>query len=210
MSRVPSSDTFVVGMSLAEILLLLIFVLLLIGSANTGGSVTLELEQLRQENDSLKARNTALEARVANLEEENAKQAAIINALAGMAGVPVERAEDVPGLVDALKRGFPVCATPNTLVEVAAANGSLTLTVLFELNDLPPPSRTGSVRTGEIIADSFAVQSFLESVRRYGDRASRQCRFDYRLRYVTSEDYRFARETLEKYLYPRGIRRVGG
>ena len=49
--------------------------------------------------------------------------------------------------------------------------------------------------------------SFLQDVYQY--EKDRGCRFNYRLKYATDNDYRKAREGFEKYFYPEKMIKTG-
>ena len=49
--------------------------------------------------------------------------------------------------------------------------------------------------------------SFIQDVYEY--EKDHKCRFNYRLKYATDNDYRKAREIYEKYFYPEKIMKIG-
>src|SRR5689334_610540 len=122
MKRSPQdSDHFVIGMSLAEIFLLLVFTVLLVAAHREKTNGPIEAERLRQEVRRLDSVMALLTHRVDTLEQSLDRKNAIIEALATISGVSIEAPEDIPGAIATLKRGAKACTNPNTLVLVRAA-----------------------------------------------------------------------------------------
>lgn len=202
---------FVLGMSLAEIILLLLFCFfvanILEREASGGQDPNLEIIRLREENARLEARVQALERTVGDLQKYLREKQLLIEQLRKMVGGEGSDIRDFQKAITALKRGLPVCAADNTLLEVLARDATLTITVLTEPSALKAhlADKGMTLKQGETIRDPGEIQALLTRVWDFQVRSSSQCRFDYRLRYATPADYYLARRKVERYLYPEKI-----
>ena len=110
-------------------------------------------------------------------------------------------------------RGYPRCDNQNVLIHASVVRGTMSIELLTKSPQLIewsaksgvaiPPPRT-------ILSGSDQVRSFLSTVDVfYTSRlGGSRCRFDYSLTYETKEDYYDGRETFERSFYPAGISRV--
>lgn len=201
------SSDFVLGMSLAEISLLLIFALF---------AATVEAEQdetlptvcevaLRE----CKRERTELTSRVQELEREVASLQRQLDYLLRMVG-----ANDFAGAeeaVDALKRGYRRCdSDANVLIHVEVHDGAERVRIVALNEELEQFLRTSNVRflAGDELSASKEITRFLDIIRTY--HGPRNCRYDYSGSYRTDQDYRMMRDRYERYFYPAGgIQRVG-
>jgi hypothetical protein len=60
---------------------------------------------------------------------------------------------------------------------------------------------------GEQTSDLEKIVSFIQEVYEY--EKDHRCRFNYRLKYATDNDYRKGRDGYEKYFYPEKLLRTG-
>jgi len=196
-------------MSLAEILLLFLFTFLVKQAADSSPKGPAEVAALRQQVARLVQDSVQRSHRIRELEELVAEKSATIDALSRMAGTTITSPTDVPIAVNALKRGYRMCRQPNTLLEAVAQDQRLRLVVLLEEPALQAliTTRGAHANRGDTLNAEGAIDVLLEAVRSYGN--SHQCRFDYRLRYATPEDYLLGREKLERYLYPEQRIQIG-
>lgn len=106
-----------------------------------------------------------------------------------------------------LKRGKPVCADKNVLVEVVADNvannENFALQILqpFESGDLKYVGNGQESVTGQTDVDHFlsAVGSYY---------STHACAFDFHLSWRTDHDYRTAKEKFDPFFYPAGNRQL--
>lgn len=207
----PRRSDFVLGMSLAELILLLLFAVfmaqVLRGEVLGGADPTLEIEKLREENAALRSRLASLEAKVQELERDVRAKDALIEQLRRMTGSQGSTLDDFKRALTTLKRGLPTCLENNTLVEASVKNRTMEVIILlddaelrrfFEQHRLP-------LAKGMTLRENPEIDAFLAVVWRYETRKGQVCRFDYRMKYVTPEDYYLGRERLEKFFYPEKI-----
>lgn len=205
--RPESRADFVLGMSLTEVILLLMFAVMLVYAAEKeqggGQDPSLTVAALKAERDELRAKIAEAQATIKRLQEERRKQELLLEELKRMVGAPSAGAQDILERIAFLKRGYPVCQKNNTLIEVQMRQGRL----LFKIIESPPATMPGDAATplvrGFETADPREIQPAI--VRLFQYEKSSKCRFDYRLIYTTDTDYRMAREKFERYFYPEKI-----
>jgi hypothetical protein len=124
--------------------------------------------------------------------------------------------EEVKRFLADAGRGFPRCQENNVLVRATVSEGQMKLEVVGESPDLAQFLAASGMRTpeaGTVLADRRAIQTFLTGMSSYYSKrrsdGAKQCRFDYRLRYVTKGDYFDGRELFENYFYPARITKLG-
>jgi len=204
----------VLGMSLAEIVLLLLFAFFIVEVAireNLGGQdPRIAIAALQEENARLRQQLSELEKKADDLAKRLKESERLVQELAKIIGCKPEDPASCKRMVETLKRGHPACADNNTLVEVISRDGSLDLTLLTEDKDLSEYlTRSGlSVRHGQQIAPND-VDAFLRQLWDFQNRPDKTCRFDYRLKYLSDGDYKRARQRFERYMYPEKQVEIG-
>ncbi|BCA53787.1 hypothetical protein W02_09270 [Nitrospira sp. KM1] len=142
-------------------------------------------------------KNSALEKRVNDM-------AVLVNELKLMVGAKASTKESFQEAIDNLKRGYVLCQKEsNTLIEASMLNGVESVQVIGEI----PRDLEVSLTKGNETSDLDEIVSFTQEVYQY--EKAHNCRFNYRLKYATDNDYRKARETFEKYFYPEKMIRIG-
>jgi hypothetical protein len=89
------------------------------------------------------------------------------------------------------------------LIEARIQNGAETVHVIGEI----PSDLTVNLAKGDHTSDLDQIVSFIQDVYEY--EKDQKCRFNYRLKYATDNDYRKGRDGYEKYFYPEKIMRTG-
>jgi hypothetical protein len=89
------------------------------------------------------------------------------------------------------------------LLETSIQNGAETVQVIGDI----PADLIAGLAKGDQTSDLDQIVSFIQDVYEY--EKDHKCRFNYRLKYATDNDYRKAREVYEKYFYPEKIIRIG-
>jgi hypothetical protein len=121
-----------------------------------------------------------------------------------MVGAKTASKEGFQDAVDTLKRGYALCQKDdNLLIEARIQNGAETVQVIGEV----PADLTATLAKGEQTSDLEQIVSFIQDVYEY--EKDHKCRFNYRLKYATDNDYRKGRDSYEKYFYPEKIVRTG-
>ena len=107
---------------------------------------------------------------------------------------------------DEARRGKPVCAPSNQLIQVVADDDAVSVTMLDNFDGDGRQFAQGVTLTEDAEIDSFlrAIDAF------YANRRQKQgtCAFDYALDWRTDRDYRTARQRFEGYFYPAGMRQL--
>jgi hypothetical protein len=199
----PTSD-FVIGMTLAEIFLLLLFLIWWAvaaeRAATAGPDGTVSAAVLAEQVRNLKVVNQGLNKRIEDLQTD-------LEAIRIMYGAASAKPTDVKRAVDErisnARRGAPKCVEANTLIEADVVDGATIVrlvatadpTVLISIGNGDTTFRPGQVLAGD------EVRRFLAGIAVFYAH-NQQCRFDYSLNYRTDTDYRLARTTLEQYFYP--------
>jgi len=203
-----SRSDWVFGLSLLQITLLLCFAALLIYVTEQGevsgqeprqgaGETKTSQESLQASLDAATARNTALEKQLGEI-------ALLVDDVKVMVGAKAPSKEGFQDAVETLKRGYALCQKDdNTLIEAKIQNGAETVSVIGEIpSDLVVP-----LGKGDTTSDLEQIVSFIQDVYEY--EKDHKCRFNYRLRYGTDNDYRKGRDGYEKYFYPEKLLRSG-
>jgi hypothetical protein len=127
-----------------------------------------------------------------------------LNELKVMVGAKASTKESFQEAVETLKRGYALCQkNNNTLIEASVQNGEETLQVIGDI----PPDLIVNLAKGDQTSDLEQIVSFVQDVYQY--EKDHSCRFNYRLKYATDNDYRKGREGFEKYFYPEKMIRTG-
>jgi hypothetical protein len=151
----------------------------------------------------LQARLETATERNMQLDKQRDAMARLVDELQIMVGAKVPSREGFQEAVETLKRGYALCQKDdNTLIEARIQNGDETVHVLGEI----PSDLTVNLAKGDHTSDLEHIVSFLQDV--YDYEKDHKCRFNYRLKYATDNDYRKGRDGYEKYFYPEKITRL--
>jgi len=197
---------FVLGLSLAEIILLLLFGILLVdvlNSVSTGGQDPyLQIASLQEKVSKLQEENSGLKSQLAALTKELQETKDRLEQVRQMIGAAGTTEQDVATAIQNIKRGHPVCAKDNTLLQVRIIKGELGVQFLTRNQELDTVLAAHHLVSGPGVPITNAkLDSFLKTLFAYEQ--NKRCRFDYRLYYFSNDDYHFAREVkFERYLYP--------
>ena len=203
-----SRSSWAFGMSLVEVMLLLVFAALIVYVTD---NVESRGEEPHQNVDVPKTPDPVLQAKLDaateksdDLERQIHDMTVLVNELKQMVGAKVSTKEGFHEAIENLKRGYALCHKDNnTLIEANVQNGEETLQVI---GDIPSDLIVNLVK-GDQVSDIEKIVSFNQDVYQY--ERDHKCRFNYRLKYATDNDYRKARERFEKYFYPEKIVRTG-
>jgi len=205
MSSPKRASDFVIGMTLAEVFLLLLFLIWWAVAAEraaiAGTDGTISAAVLAQQVAELTTQNKRLNERVEKLQTD-------LEALRVMYGAASTSPDDIiKGVqirVRDARRGAPRCVEDsNTLIEADVVDGITTVRLALTADPTTLASLGDSAvtfRAGQELRDND-IDRFLARVAIFYA-AHHQCRFDYALNYRTDSDYRIARTTLEQYFYP--------
>jgi len=219
-SRTSRTD-LVISMTLAEVFLLLLFVVW------HGFSATINNDPvalLKEKVAKLETANSEFDKQLRGAKEKIVDLQWRLDFLHTYLRLPPEfneRNENAGAYVkNACKeecRSSPVCERPdNVLVEASVIHGQISIKVLSSSQHLSawlaglghhyPP-------VGVPITGGGQIQEFLEDVRSYYSSSSskvdgKECRFDYRLKWASNDDYHDGRVGFEGYFYPAGITQV--
>lgn len=222
MRRSPSQrNDLVIGMTLAEVFLLLLIVgwygsrLESEGAGVTSGPPKPAIEEeLKEKTKALKEANREIadqKMRIGKLEE-------VLDWIGRTIGYP-KPIRDTGSAEDALKahedrvkasarRGKPACLpNRNTLVEVTVDGDTVALVLREALSTTSKSYAKDSrfTKTSEIEALLAAVRTY------YSERVSTEageCVFDYTLAWRTDRDFRIGKKTFEAFFYPAGDRQI--
>lgn len=192
------------GLSLVEVMLLLLFAAILV-------HVTDPVEGRQPVADEPHDRDLGSQARLDAAMEQNrdlAKQlnemTLLMNEVTLMAGAKGSTKEGFQEAIENLKRGYALCQKDsNILIEASVQHGMETVHVIADI----PSELKVSLGKGDQTSDLEEIVSFLQDVYQY--EKDQSCRFNYRLKYATDNDYRKAREVFERYFYPEKMIRTG-
>ncbi len=204
----PVRTDLIIGMTLAETFLLLLFVVWYGHTAilrqDPAARMKERLTWLEHENERLDKELKQANGQIADLKWRldwwRQNFPAVVEGTSG------EEARQ------AASRGHPKCQQNNILVHASVCYGQISMTWLTEspefskwLADSGRPQPT----VGVTISGLGAIQSVLTGIRDYysytGNNTGTECRFDYRLTYGSDGDYRYARQQLfERVFYPAG------
>jgi len=190
------------GLSLVEVMLLLFFAAMMVYVTDTVEGSGQETQQSVDE--PLQARLDAAMEKTNDLEEQLNEMTLFVNEVKLMVGAKGSTKEGIQEAIESLKRGYALCQkNSNTLIEASVQNGVETIQVI---GDIPSDLRVNLVK-GDETSDLDQIVPFLQDVYQY--EKDQSCRFNYRLKYATDNDYRKAREGYEKYFYPEKMIRTG-
>lgn len=203
-----SRSGWALGLSLIEVLLLLVFAGMIVYVTDhvegKGPEPYQGVEEPRSPDAALQARLDAATETNKDLEKQLNNLTLFVNELKLMVGAKGTTKEGFQEAIDGLRRGYPSCQTDNnTLIEASIQNGMESVHVIGEI----PSDLEVSLAEGNQTSDLDQIVSFIQDVYQY--EKDHNCRFNYRLKYATDNDYRKARERFEKYFYPEKMIRAG-
>ena len=213
MKRARSTSDLVIGMTLAEIFLLLLIVgwygSRLETEAKGAGPERPYAEIARE----LEAAKKQLESSLIEAEAQRRRNDQMQRILDWIAktinfGAPIDSVDTAGKAIERARnearRGKPSCQSSNVIVDVVSDNDVLKVTLLQSF-----PGSSGSYNRGLVIGSASELDRFLSFVESYYTQKSgdgQDCRFDYSASWRTDSDYRTVRQTFESYFYPAGIR----
>ena len=204
----PRSDR-VLALSLVQVILLLVFAVLIIYVTDSveGGGQELShqaVEETRTQDASLQPRLDAETEKNNRLEKQLGNMTLLVDELTLMVGAKAPSREAFQEAIESLKRGYSLCHKDNnTLIEASVQNG---VEAVHIIGDIPSDLEV-SLLKGDQTSDLDQIVGFVQDVYQY--EKDHKCRFNYRLKYATDNDYRKAREAYEKYFFPEKITRTG-
>lgn len=200
-----SRSSWILGLSLVEVMLLLVFAGMLVYVTDIVEGRGQDTPRIGdQPGTSLQARLDTVAQKNNDLEQELNELTLLVNDVKVLVGAKGSTKEGFQEAVENLKRGYAFCQkTGNTLIEASVQNGAEAIQVI---GDIPPDMRV-SLGKGDQTSDLEEMITFLQDVYEY--EKDQSCRFNYRLKYATDNDYRKAREGFEKYFYPEKMIRTG-
>lgn len=210
----PERTDLVINMTLAEIFLLLLFVVWYGHTPIMGPG---EIARLKEQVDRLEKENQTLKNNLRDAKDEisDLKQRlewwrrvfpTIDTTIEGK-GTPEEVRSDAG-------RGFRRCQDINVLIRASVIRGQQSMVWITESPQLTQwITSTGRdhPRFGVRLTDPKEIDSFLSLISdyyHYRKEIGIECRFDYQLTYATKEDYYDGRERFEKFFYPSGIKQL--
>jgi hypothetical protein len=196
------------GLSLVQVMLLLVFAAMLVyvtGNVEGKGQDPRHgPEDATAQDNSLQARLDAATDKHTELEKQLTDMTGFVDELKVMVGAKVSSKEGFREAIETLKRGYALCQKDeNTLIEATIHEGAENVQVIGEV----PADLHVNLTKGDGTSDLDQIVSFLQDVYEY--EKDHKCRFNYRLKYATDNDYRKAREAYEKYFYPEKIMKIG-
>lgn len=208
MAENESRSDWVFGLSLVQVMLLLFFAAMLIYVTENvevrGQESHRGVEKTKTHDASLQASLDAATEKNNELEKQLGDTTLLVDELRVMVGAHVVSKQGFQEAIESLKRGYSLCQKEdNTLIEARILDGAETVQVIGEI----PSDLTVNLVKGDQTSDLDQIVSFIQDVYEY--EKDHKCRFNYRLRYTTDNDYRKAREGYEKYFYPEKIMRTG-
>lgn len=199
----------VISMTLAETFLLLLFMVWYSSRPSM---------QTQDPCNILEAEIQRLNAKIQNLENEKTSLQLALDDLnrrlefwrKTFGRLPPGSPEEFREFTVDLGRGKPKCQVENVLVEVFVVNGATSMKVLAECPGLTEQLRESQINfaAGNELRTPREIAALLRRVSTFRKNTGEECRFDYRLRYATAEDYYIGRERFERYFYPAGHSRV--
>ena len=208
MGETESRSNWVFGLSLIQVVLLLFFavaILYVTDRAEVGG------QEPRAGSDVTAAQDAGLQsgldaamAKNAELQQRVGEMTSFLDEVKLMVGAKSPSKEGFQEAVDTLKRGYALCQKDeNTLIEARIHNGAETVQVIGDI----PSDLSVALSKGEQTSDLEQIVSFIQDVYEY--EKDHKCRFNYRLKYGTDNDYRKGRDGYEKYFYPEKLVKIG-
>lgn len=203
-----SRSGWALGLSLVEVMLLLVFAAMMVYVTDNVEGRDQEPQKIvndsKIQDSGLQASLDAATKKSNDLEQQVHNMTVLVNEVKLMVGAKVSTKEGFQEAIESLKRGFALCQKDdNTLIEASVQNGVETVQVV---GDIPSDLEVNLVK-GDQTSDLEQIVSFIHDVYQY--EKDHSCRFSYRLKYATDNDYRKARKGYEKYFYPEKMIRTG-
>ena len=208
MRDAESRSDWVFGLSLVQVMLLLVFAAMLLyvaenvegrGQEPGGGP-----QAAHTPDSTLQARLDASTDKNIELQKQLNETIGLVDEVKILVGAKVSSKEGFREAIDTLKRGYALChKEENTLIEATLQQGQENIQVIGEI----PADLFVNLAKGDGTSDLDQIVSFIQDVYEY--EKDHKCRFNYRLKYATDNDYRKAREVYEKYFYPEKLVRIG-
>lgn len=199
-----SRSGFTLGLSLVEVMLLLVFAAIMVHVTDMVEGRQPVADAPHNQDLGSHARLDAATEQNRDLEKQLNEMTLLMNEVKLMAGAKGATKDGFQEAIENLKRGYALCQKDgNTLIEASVQNGVETVHVIADI----PSELKVSWEKGDQISDLEEIVSFLQDVYQY--EKDQSCRFNYRLKYATDNDYRKAREVFERYFYPDKMTRTG-
>jgi len=203
-----SRSGWALGLSLVEVMLLLVFAAMIVYVTDNVEGRSQEPQTIvdnpKIQDSGLQASLDAATKKSNDLEQQVHDMTVLVNEVKLMVGAKVSTKEGFQEAIESLKRGYTLCQKEdNTLIEASVQNGVETVQVI---GDIPSDLEVSLVK-GDQTSDLEQIVSFIHDVYQY--EKDHSCRFSYRLKYATDNDYRKARKGYEKYFYPEKMIRTG-
>jgi len=203
-----SRSGWALGLSLVEVMLLLVFAAMMVYVTDNvegrGQEPQKIVDNPKSQDSGLQASLDAATKKSNDLEQQVHDMTVLVNEVKLMVGAKVSTKEGFQEAIESLKRGYTLCQKEdNTLIEATVQNGVETVQVI---GDIPSDLEVSLVK-GDQTSDLEQIVSFIHDVYQY--EKDHSCRFSYRLKYATDNDYRKARKGYEKYFYPEKMIRTG-
>jgi len=203
-----SRSGWALGLSLVEVMLLLVFAAMMVYVTDNVEGRDQEPQKIvndsKIQDSGLQASLDAATKKSNDLEQQVHDMTVLVNEVKLMVGAKVSTKEGFQEAIESLKRGYTLCQKEdNTLIEATVQNGVETVQVI---GDIPSDLEVSLVK-GDQTSDLEQIVSFIHDVYQY--EKDHSCRFSYRLKYATDNDYRKARKGYEKYFYPEKMIRTG-
>jgi hypothetical protein len=200
-----SRSSWAFGLSLVEVMLLLVFAAMMVSVTDSVEGRGQGTQEAGDEPDGyLQSRLDAAMETKHDLEQQLNEMTLLVNDVKLLMGAKGATKEGFQEAIENLKRGYALCQkSGNTLIEASVLNGAESIQVI---GDMPVDLRAG-LSKGDQTSDLEQIITFLQDVYEY--EKDQNCRFNYRLKFATDNDYRKAREGLERYFYPEKIFRTG-
>ena len=208
MGETEARSSWVLGLSVVQVIFLLFFATMLIYVAENvevkGQETRQGLEDTGTQEPSFQANLDAVTGKNDELEKQLADMTLLVDEVKLMVGAKASSKEGFQEAVENLRRGYALCQKDdNTLIEARVQNGAESVYVIGEV----PSDLIAGLAKGDQTSDLEQIVSFIQDVYEY--EKDHKCRFNYRLRYATDNDYRKARDGYEKYFYPEKLLRTG-
>ncbi len=201
----------VINMTLAEIFLLLLFVVWYGHTPITapGARLKEEVDRLQKENQALKNNLRDAKDEIYDLKQRLDWWRRVSPTIVSLElNTPPEVARGEMG------RGFRRCQDNNVLIRASVIRGQQAIAWITESPQLVEWIKISGrtlPRFGVWLSHPQEIDSFLALIRDYYQNQRQigaECRFDYQLTYETKEDYYDGRERFEKLFYPSGVSRL--
>lgn len=209
----PERTDLVISMTLAEIFLLVMFVIwsgysTILGNPDERALIKEQLNRLQNENEKLSKELKQAKNTIDDLQ----KRLDIWRNLTGFDDPP--SSTKFQEWVKEACRSNPKCEENNVLVHATVVRGQISMELLAQSPRLSEWFKNKGYALPKVnvnITDLNIIKTFLDRVRDFNLSTKvegTECRFDYRLTYGSKEDYYDGRELFERYFYPAGLSRA--